>query len=144
MPTACSSVHQPDSLECEPIRAVTRDNKSGTRTGRIVAMNDFVLFAKSVWRHSVRELTSSAAVAALSIWEHVFGSAVRGWVFLAVTILLLGRAFYKAWRDEHRMLVAERQKAESGRLGVQNSVSPTFNPTFKQEANPSIHVHCWE
>jgi hypothetical protein len=107
-------------------------------------MNDFVLFAKSVWRHSVRELTSSAAVAALSIWEHVFGSAVRGWVFLAVTILLLGRAFYKAWRDEHRMLVAERQKAESGRLGVQNSVSPTFNPTFKQEANPSIHVHCWE
>jgi len=107
-------------------------------SGRIEAMNDFVLFAKSVWRHSVRELTSSAAVAALSIWEHLFGSAVRGWVFLAITFLLVVWAFYKAWLDEHRMLVSERKNpVESSRVEVQNSL----NPAFKQEANPSIHVH---
>lgn len=101
-------------------------------------MNDFELFAKSVWRHSIRELTSSAAVAALSIWEHLFGSAVRGWVFLAITFLLVVWAFYKAWLDEHRMLVSERKKrTESSRLEVQNSL----NPVFKQEANPSIHLH---
>lgn len=101
-------------------------------------MNDFELFAKSVWRHSIRELTSSAAIAALSIWEHLFGSAVRGWVFLAITFLLVAWAFYKAWLDEHRMLVSERKKhTESSRVEVQNSL----NPVFKQEANPSIHLH---
>jgi hypothetical protein len=101
-------------------------------------MNDFELFVRSVWRHSIRELTGSAAVAALSIWEHLFGSVVRGWVFLAITFLLVVWAFYKAWLDEHRMLVSEREKhAASSRVEVQNS----FNPTFKPEANPSIHLH---
>jgi hypothetical protein len=101
-------------------------------------MNDFVLFAKSVWRHSIRELTGSAAVAALSIWENLFGSVVRGWVFLAITFLLVVWAFYKVWLDEHRMLVSEREKrTETNRAGVQNSL----NPVFKQEANPSIHHH---
>src|ERR1700746_2132180 len=101
-------------------------------------MNDFALFAKSVWRHSVRELTSSAAVAALSIWEHLFGSAVRGWVFLSITFLLVVWAFYKAWLDEHRMLISERKKrTETSRVEVQNSLNPVFN----QEDNPSIHLH---
>ncbi len=69
-------------------------------------MNDLVLFVKSIWRHSVILLTGSAVVAILTFWEHWRGSAVKGDIFLGLTIFLFVWAVFRAWRDERRRAIA--------------------------------------
>lgn len=64
-------------------------------------MKNIVEFIRAVLRHWVYLLTSSAAIALVTTWEHIHGSSIEARVFNVLALLLLGVAFFKSWSEEH-------------------------------------------
>src|SRR5260221_3531808 len=64
-------------------------------------MKNIVLFVRQVLKHWIYFLTSSAPVAGVTVWEHIYGSSVKAKPFAVLSFALYTMAFYRVWLEQH-------------------------------------------
>lgn len=82
-------------------------------------MLEFKQFVRSVWKHLVHMLTSGAAAALVTVWDHVRVQTIGKSVLFAMTMLFLLQAFYKSWRDEYLKRIRVASELSDMRLALE-------------------------
>ena len=82
-------------------------------------MKNVVYFIRAVARNSIYYLTSSAAAALITVYEHVRGASIAARLFLVVAVGLLMGAFYKTWLEERQRIVALESEVLSTRKDLE-------------------------
>ena len=71
-------------------------------------MRELLEFAKAVWLHGAAALTGGTTIAVLTLWGWFGRKGLPIWASRVIAVILFATAFFRAWRDEHRARLRER------------------------------------